>query len=154
MTTIAITTVDISPGVEATDLTPGPTTIVTQDIGDGTWPPVVSVVTLTGSESTVIVVNDEPPLTVDINEAGVPGPPGIQGIQGIQGITGIGVSEGMTFTQDMPSTEWLIPHGWDYEPSVTVVDTGGNVIKVGIFYAPGVVTIRTVLPTAGRAYLI
>jgi hypothetical protein len=104
----------------------------------------------------VVDVNDEPPIVVEISEAGSPGPPGIPGPRGPQGTQGPsgGGAEGMTFTQDIPSTDWVIPHGWTYWPSVTVIDSAGNEIDTEIYQTLGVTTVHTVLPTAGRAYLI
>jgi hypothetical protein len=154
--TILIETSDITPDVETTDHSTV-TTIVTQDVGDGTQPPVTSVVTMdTGPATTIEILEADPVLQIDISEAGVPGPPGIPGPSGPAGPEGPpgGGAAGMTFVQDMPSTEWVIPHDFPYSPSVTVMDTTGSEIETEILQAPGVVTIRTVLPTAGRAYLI
>jgi len=154
--TIAIETSDITPEVVTTDRSTV-TTITTQDIGDGSQAPVTTVASIEVSEPTTVeIASTDPVLVVDISEAGVPGPPGIPGPQGPEGPQGPagGGASGMTFTQDIPSTEWTIPHGFAYFPSVTVYDTTGAEIDVEILQAPGVVTIRTVLPTAGRAYLI
>lgn len=139
--TITIETTDLTPAVESGGDTV--TTIVTQDTG-------------TPAVTTVVIATGEPVLTVEVNEAGVPGPPGLRGPDGPPGEDGPpgGGAVGMTFTQDIPSTEWTIPHEFAYWPSVTVVDTAGNEFETEIFQADGVVTIRLVLATAGRAYLI
>lgn len=39
-----------------------------------------------------------------------------------------------TFEQAVPDSEWIIEHGLNKFPSVTVVDSGGNVVIGEIYY--------------------
>jgi hypothetical protein len=147
--TIEIETTEVTTGIEASQAPGQVTTIVTTDAGDGESAPVVTVSTVTSEGPTTVEVTALEPVTlVEIASTGTPGAPGQQGEQGQPG------DAGMVFVQDMPLTLWTIPHPFQHWPDVSVVDTAGNVIAVEVSQAPGVVSIHTVLPTAGRAFLI
>ena len=58
------------------------------------------------------------------------------------------------FTQTAPSIEWVIPHNTNRYPSVTVVDTDGNVVDAAVAYTDANTVIVTfVAPFNGVAYL-
>jgi hypothetical protein len=104
----------------------------------------------------ILTITIPAPTTVVVNEPGIqgsPGPIGLTGPTGPRGLTGAG-HDPVLFTQDLPLSEWVIPHPFPDRPSVTVTDHLGDEIDVDIQHAPGVVTIRTALPATGRAYLI
>lgn len=58
------------------------------------------------------------------------------------------------FPQTEPSLEWVIPHNTNRYPSVTVVDTDGNVVDAAVAYTDANTVIVTfVAPFNGVAYL-
>jgi hypothetical protein len=65
-----------------------------------------------------------------------------------------GGSTTYTFSQATPSAIWVIPHGLDRQPSVTVVDTGESVVIPSVHYdSPDQITVSFGSPTSGKAYL-
>ena len=79
-------------------------------------------VTVNVLEETVHVVEVE---TVSVViEIGTSGP------QGPKGDDGLGVQEvSYIHTQSVPSNQWTIVHNLDFYPSITVVDSSGNVVE-------------------------
>lgn len=59
-----------------------------------------------------------------------------------------------TFTQSSASSTWNITHSLDSYPSVTVVDSSGNVVMGETFYNNNNnITLTFAAPFAGKAYL-
>lgn len=61
---------------------------------------------------------------------------------------------GMTHEQASASTTWSITHNLGYYPSITVVDSSGNVVE-GSYYYPNLTTIVASFSNsfAGKAFL-
>lgn len=74
---------------------------------------------VTVDEEEIIVGWQEPPIQVDI-AAGPPGPPGPAGSGG---------DLHYTYVQAVASALWTIAHNLGKFPSITVVDTSGNVVE-------------------------
>lgn len=59
-----------------------------------------------------------------------------------------------TFNQSTPATTWLIPHNLEKFPSVTIVDSSGNVIMGETLYTNNNnITLTFSAPFTGKAYL-
>lgn len=59
-----------------------------------------------------------------------------------------------TFSQIIPSSTWTIEHNLERHPSVTVVDSSGNMVMGEIFYDNNNnITLTFAAPFAGKAYL-
>ena len=99
------------------------------------------------------------PLPVSVAYAasqGLAGPPGTQGPQGVPGPQGPPGSTGSTFTyiQASPSNTWHIAHNLGRYPSVTVVDSSGDVVEGDVDYVDANTLVATFnAPFAGDAYL-
>jgi len=64
------------------------------------------------------------------------------------------VSATTIFNQDTPATTWSVVHGLNKFPSVTVVDSSGNVVLGEIVYlGPFSLTITFESSFSGKAYL-
>jgi hypothetical protein len=88
----------------------------------------------------------------DLTVVGMPGEPGPPGPQGPQGPPGTVDNVGYRHIQTLPSTEWIIDHGLNY-PTVTVVDTAGDIIVPEIQYTSAAQVILTFsAAVAGEAY--
>lgn len=71
-------------------------------------------------------------------------------IQGAPGVDGGGTYE---FTQTSPASTWVVVHGLNRHPSVTIVDSGGSVIISDVRYdSLTQVTISFGSATSGKAY--
>lgn len=84
---------------------------------------------------------------------GDPGPQGLKGDPGTQG--GLIVADvAYTFVQSTPSRTWTITHNLPFQPSVTVVDSSGNVYEGTIRYlSPTTVELDFSAAFSGIAYL-
>lgn len=81
---------------------------------------------------------------------GIPGPPGPPGPAGPPGPG----AASYVFVQSTPSVTWVIDHGLDYTPQVTVVDSAGNQVEGDHNYGtPGQIILTFSAPFSGRAYL-
>lgn len=80
-----------------------------------------------------------PTATVEVI-GGTPGPPGPAG-------------GSYTHTQSTPSMTWVIDHGLDYAPNVTVVDSSGRQVEGDVAYSLGQVIVTFSAAFSGRAYL-
>ena len=59
-----------------------------------------------------------------------------------------------TFSQDIPSLIWNITHNLERHPSVTIVDSSGNIIVGETLYVNNNnITLTFSAPFAGKAYL-
>jgi hypothetical protein len=88
----------------------------------------------------------------DLTVVGLPGEPGPPGPQGPQGPPGTVDAIGYRYIQTVPSTEWIVDHGLNY-PTVTVVDTAGDIIVPDIQYTSATQVILTFsAAVAGEAY--
>jgi hypothetical protein len=69
-------------------------------------------------------------------QRGEPGPQGIQGIQGLQGIQGDKGDIGGVYEHNQSSVSdvWVVEHNLGYNPNVTIVDSGGNVVEAELWY--------------------
>jgi len=78
---------------------------------------------------------------------------GTSGPQGPMGVVDYG-QLGSTFDQASASTTWLINHTLQFYPSITVVDSAGNVVE-GDYSYPNATTIIANFSNAfsGKAYL-
>ena len=78
-------------------------------------------------------------------DAGAPGPPGQ---------TGSGGDLTYTHTQGALSATWVVSHTLNKRPSVTVIDTGNNVVLANVHYdSDSQVTITFDNATSGKVYL-
>lgn len=85
--------------------------------------------------------------------AGVQGPEGPIGPQGIQGPPGSVTN--YTHYQIASSASWNIIHNLGLMPSVTVIDTGDNVVQGDIIYNDAnSLTVSFSAPFSGTAYLV
>lgn len=91
---------------------------------------------------------------------GLPGPTGPTGPQGPRGAPGsienaVGIEDvSATFVQSVPSDHWVIQHSLPYQPSVTVVDSSGNVYEGNVKYvSAGVIEVTFSAAFSGIAYL-
>ena len=95
----------------------------------------------------------------DIASSGVPGQPGPAGPQGPPGTTGAPGAPGpagvpYVHMQSPLAAVWVIDHPLGKYPSVTVVDSGNNVLEADVRYLnPDQLTITFAAPTSGKAYL-
>ena len=68
--------------------------------------------------------------------------------------TAFRVAQGFTFNQASPLDVWVITHNLNVYPTVTVVDTDGNVIHCDVKYnSLNQVEVKFIMPFAGTAYL-
>lgn len=87
--------------------------------------------------------------TINISAPGPQGPPGPAGPAGPSG-----TSTTYTHTQSSASTSWVITHNLNKKPSVTIVDSGGNVQIGEIRYdSNNQVTVTFAAAFGGYAYL-
>jgi hypothetical protein len=76
------------------------------------------------------------------------------GTSGPQGPAGETQVVAYVFTQNSPATTWIINHGLDFIPSITVVDSAGSVVEGDYSYPNGNTIIATFSGAfAGKAYL-
>lgn len=79
--------------------------------------------------------------------------PGPQGIPGPQGEPGIDTGY-FAYTQVAPATTWSITHNLGINPSVTAVDSAGNVIEGTLLYlTTNTLEITFGIATSGHAYM-
>jgi hypothetical protein len=79
--------------------------------------------------------------------------PGPQGIQGPQGVPGADTGY-YAYTQTSPATVWTITHNLGINPSVTAVDSSGNVIEGTLLYlSTNTLEITFGIATSGHAYM-
>ena len=89
-------------------------------------------------------------------EIAIGGPQGARGPQGIQGPQGPpGIDTGYyAYTQTAPATTWNITHNLGINPSVTAVDSAGNVIEGTLLYlTTNTLEITFGIATSGHAYM-
>jgi hypothetical protein len=92
-----------------------------------------------------IIINENP----SIIEIGFTGP------QGPQGDPGIGVNDiSYVHDQSIASDEWIIEHGLQFIPNITVVDSAGTVVEGSYDYPDAnTVVLGFSHPFSGKAYL-
>lgn len=79
--------------------------------------------------------------------------PGPQGVPGPQGPPGIDTGY-FAYTQVAPATVWTINHNLGINPSVTAVDSAGNVIEGTLLYlSTNTLEITFGIATSGHAYM-
>ena len=75
-----------------------------------------------------------------------------QGPSGPPGRDGVGLNLAFPFT--IPALSWLLAHGLDRFPSVTIVDTAGDMVLADVTYLDAnTIQIAFGSPSAGTAYL-
>jgi hypothetical protein len=100
-------------------------------------------------EETILALTEE--TGVEIIEVGEPGPTGATGPQGPPGPPGGSV---YVHDQGAPSTTWTVTHNLGRKPSITVVDSGDNVVHGEYQYLDdNTVLLSFSVPFGGRAYL-
>lgn len=71
-----------------------------------------------------------------------------------QAVEQVKEKSGFVYSQSTVSAVWNITHDLDVYPSVTVVDSGGNLVIGDVRYTgPNTLTIRFSAPFSGTAYL-
>jgi hypothetical protein len=111
------------------------------------------------------VVETPQTIEVGVSDVGLAGPPGPQGEPGEQGEPGpkgdkgdpgsVSGLEGTLFyrhIQSLPSDHWVIDHGLDFFPNLTVVDNAGTEIIGSLSYEPGIIHARFSIAFSGEAY--
>ncbi len=85
---------------------------------------------------------------------GPPGPPGPPGAPGADGPPGISGDSYYTHVQILAQSTWTINHNLNKNPSVTVIDSGGNVVFGDVIYTT-LNSLQLVFTSAfsGNAYL-
>lgn len=80
---------------------------------------------------------------------------GTSGPQGPRGQDGLGVQEvSYIHLQSVPSNEWTIVHNLSFYPSITVVDSSGNVVEGSYSYQDESTIIASFSGAfSGKAYL-
>jgi hypothetical protein len=93
-----------------------------------------------------VTVSDENPTVVEV---------GFSGPQGPQGDPGIGVNDiSYVHDQSIASDEWIIEHGLQFIPNITVVDSAGTVVEGSYDYPDAnTVVLGFSHPFSGKAYL-
>lgn len=95
-------------------------------------------VVYTSNDSTIVTVSDSTIVTIlTTGEQGPPGPQGLQGPpgpKGDKGDPGTGGDLNFVFVQNLPVATWTINHTLGKYPSVTIIDSGGNVVEGDIEY--------------------
>lgn len=89
-------------------------------------------------------------------ELGVPGPPGTKGDKGDRGEPGAPGLSGANYVhqQMVPSDTWVILHGLNRFPSITIVDSAGSVVIGAIAYdSTNQITVSFTAAFGGAAYL-
>lgn len=71
---------------------------------------------------------------VCVDSPGPQGPRGLRGAQGVQGVPGTSGDMHYTHTQASAAAVWSIVHGMAKYPSVTVLDSAGDVCEGDIRY--------------------
>jgi hypothetical protein len=116
-------------------------TSVTIDVVENT-------IDITEGQNTVVVSQVENTINVS-----APGPQGPQGATGAQGPAGSSFAT-YTHTQSSAASTWVIVHNLGCRPSVTIVDSGGNVQIGEVLYDSGnQVTVTFAAAFGGYAYL-
>lgn len=103
----------------------------------------------------LVAVVEPPPETiiVSVADVGPPGPKGEKGEPGERGEPGLSGAN-FHFPQPVPSDTWVIVHGLNRFPSVTVIDSAGSEVYMGVSYdSPNQVTLRATAAFSGDAYL-
>lgn len=108
---------------------------------------VENTIDVTEGQNTVVVSQIENTINVS-----APGPQGPVGPQGPEGESRAFAT--YTHTQASASSTWVITHNLDCKPSVTIVDSGGNVQIGEILYdSNNQVTVQFAVAFGGYAYL-
>lgn len=90
---------------------------------------------------------------VEIPEQGPAGPPGATGAQGPQGNPGLSGAN-YVHQQMVPSATWVIAHGLNRYPSITIVDSAGSVVIGAVDYdSTNQITVTFSAAFGGSAYL-
>lgn len=72
----------------------------------------------------------------------------------VKGPPGANSNAGKTHIQAIASDTWLITHAFPYQPSVTIVDTGGSVVEGDVVYTSSqTITVSFAAAFSGSAYL-
>lgn len=91
-----------------------------------------------------------------VGDPGPPGPPGSNGLPGPAGPPGPPGQDAPNFIHDqaLPSGTWIINHGLNRFPQVTVTDSAGTVVEGSISYdSSNTITITFSAAFAGRALI-
>ena len=113
--------------------------------------PNVSEITITSSNIEISTTGVQGPQ----GDIGPQGPQGEIGPEGPQGPAGPGVANlSYAFEQQVPTTQWNIPHNLGYRPSITIQDYGKIVIEGEIEHVD-INNLKVTFSTAisGYAYL-
>ncbi len=110
----------------------------------------------TGTTITLQEVITTPTITVAVpgSITGPQGPIGPQGVQGPVGPRGPQGEAGYTYSQEAPQATWTVNHDLDRFPSVSVVDSTGQMVEGDVFYSSANQVILTFAGAfSGTAYL-
>lgn len=141
-------------------LAPAPTVVrVVEEATNVTLDPAVREVVAVGQPGSGLGPRGDTGPAGPPGDRGPQGEPGIQGIQGVQGVPGAVGPAGPSgaryvHSQLVASAVWIVAHGLDAFPSVTVVDSAGTVVQGDIVYLD-TSTIRLTFsaPFGGAAYV-
>lgn len=101
-----------------------------------------NLIALVTEENEVVVTEVLSPQIVEVITPGVQGPSGAGGARYIH-------------TQSSPSSTWTINHNLGYNPSITLLSTGGVEIEAGIIHSNlNQVLVSFVIPMTGTANLV
>jgi len=90
---------------------------------------------------------------VEVAEQGLPGPQGLQGIQGETGAPGLSGAN-YVHQQMTPAATWVIAHGLNRYPSITIVDSAGTVVVGAVAYdSANQITVTFMAAFGGSAFL-
>jgi hypothetical protein len=89
----------------------------------------------------------------DQGDPGTPGEPGPKGDKGDPGsVSGLDGTLFYRHIQSLPSDHWVIDHGLEFQPNLTVVDNAGTEIIGSLSYEPGIIHARFSIAFSGEAY--
>jgi len=107
-------------------------------------------VTITVQENDVQVSVIEQVVSLELGTSGPQGPKGDPGAPGEVLYSDLSY----VHTQSVASTTWTIPHGLQFIPSITVIDSAGSVVEGSYSYPNDNTVIATFSNAfAGKAYL-
>ncbi|MFZ9242226.1 MAG: hypothetical protein ACO295_03360 [Sediminibacterium sp.] len=117
-----------------------------------------NVVEVTNNPTNLEITNDN--ILVETTEevtSLVVGQSGPQGATGPQGLPGEVLFSDLSYVhvQNVAETVWVINHGLQFIPSITVIDSGGSVVEGSYSYSSdgNTVTLTFSVPFSGKAYL-
>ncbi len=104
-------------------------------------------VTITEADSDAQIFGSARSIVIAEQDTGIPGPQGEQGVPGVPGGS-------YTHDQAVASSDWTIVHSLGYNPSVSIVDSGGSLVFGEVIYVDeNTVALHFVYPFGGKAYL-